>query len=116
MEKNDNKKNELVKFIEEMKLEVKILWKQFLYGSVSFILNIFLILFERIPQALGELISGKVLIPVLFFWLSTKIKFEGVDSTINMIMQISTFATTAGGALVYKFKKDTTRFLKEDVY
>lgn len=108
----EERKNNLTKLVDDLKFELKTVWKQFLYGFLMFFLNMCLVLFERLPQAIGELISGKVIIPVVFFFLASKIQFEGVDGTINMIMQISTFATTTAGAMIYKFKKDTSKVME----
>jgi len=90
-------------------LTLKEIYKQWGIETLKLIPITLIVVFKRGVDALSELISGKVIIPMIFFWLSTKIQVEGLDNTINSLIQLSTFAVSSGGAMIYKYKKDVKK-------
>ena len=65
------------------------------------------VILRRSVDVAFELISGKVIIPIIFFILASRIQLSGMDGTLNSIIQISVGLTGSAGVLFYKLKKDT---------
>jgi len=72
----------------------------------KYFLILAVVVMRRSVEAVGELISGKIIIPIIFFVLASKIQMAGMDSTLNSIIQIAVGAGGGVSALIYKYKKE----------
>jgi len=72
----------------------------------KFFLILAIVIMRRSVDAVGELISGKIIIPIIFFILASKIQMAGMDSTLNSVIQLAVGAGGGVSALIYKYKKE----------
>ena len=73
----------------------------------KFFLILAVVIMRRGVDVIHELISGKVIIPIIFFILASKIQMAGMDSTLNSVIQLGVGGVGTAGVLFYKLKKDT---------
>jgi len=73
----------------------------------KFFFILIVVILRRSVDVAFELISGKVVIPIIFFILASRIQLSGMDGTLNSIIQLSVGLTGSAGVLFYKLKKDT---------
>jgi len=73
----------------------------------KFFFILIVVILRRSVDVAFELISGKVVIPIIFFILASRIQLSGMDGALNSIIQLSVGLTGSAGVLFYKLKKDT---------
>jgi len=88
-------------------LTLKEVLKHFKETVVKFFFISITIILQRLTDLFFELISGKVIIPIIFFVLARDIQIQGLEGVFADVMQLGIGGVASAGVLFYKYKKDT---------
>jgi len=88
-------------------LTLKEVVKHFKETFAKFFFISFTIILQRLTDLIFELISGKVVIPIIFFYLASQIQIQGLEGILADVIQLGVGGAASAGVLIYKFKKDT---------
>jgi len=87
-------------------LTLKEVLKHFKETLVKFFFISITIILQRLTDLFFELISGKVVIPIIFFVLASNIQIQGLEGVFADVMQLGVGGVASAGVLFYKYKKD----------